>query len=82
MNDFHSLHDIRMIGKTDEYVDRKEHSELNKKKEPHEQMTEKNNHLSSAQEVTYQNDFNKADKASKDEENWMDRNSTKKDIEH
>lgn len=55
---------------------------MNKKKEPHEQMTENNNNLSSAQEVTYQSDFNKADKAAKDIENRMERNSSTKDTEH
>lgn len=35
---------------------------LDKNKQPHEQMTDKNNNLSSAQEVFYQKDFNKADK--------------------
>ncbi|WOV86483.1 YfhE family protein [Sporosarcina oncorhynchi] len=55
---------------------------MNKKREPHEQMTEKNNHLSSAQEVTYQNDFNKADKAAKDVENRMDKNSPSADTEN
>lgn len=34
-----------------------------KHKEPHEQMTDKNNNLSAAQEVTYAKDFTKADKA-------------------
>lgn len=36
---------------------------MDKNKQPHEQMTDKNNNLSSAQEVLYQKDFNKADKA-------------------
>lgn len=37
----------------------------NKKKEPHEQMTDKNNNLSAAQEVEYAKDFTRADKAVK-----------------
>ncbi|MEZ7171831.1 YfhE family protein [Sporosarcina sp. OR05] len=42
---------------------------MDKNKQPHEQMTDKNNNLSSAQEVLYQKDFNKADKAIEQEEN-------------
>lgn len=38
---------------------------MTEKKEPHEMMTEKNNKLSSAQEVEYVDDFKKADKATK-----------------
>lgn len=40
---------------------------LAEKKPPHEQMTDKNNGLSSAQEVLYQEEYKKADKASKKE---------------
>lgn len=36
---------------------------VDKHKGPHEQMTDKNNNLSAAQEVTYAKDFTKADKA-------------------
>lgn len=36
---------------------------MTEKKEPHEMMTEKNNNLSSAQEVEYPSDFKKADNA-------------------
>lgn len=46
---------------------RKEHPKLDKNKEPNKQMTEKNNGLSSAQEVLYQDDYNKAASATKDE---------------
>lgn len=35
----------------------------NEKREPHKHMTDKDNDLSSAQEVTYANDFKRADKA-------------------
>jgi len=35
------------------------------KKEPHEHMTTKNNGLSATQEVLYDDEFRKADKASK-----------------
>ncbi len=44
---------------------------MTENKQPHETLTDKNNNLSSAQEVEYANDFKKADKAaekSKDEE--------------
>ncbi|WP_213421244.1 YfhE family protein [Bhargavaea massiliensis] len=34
-------------------------------KQPHERMTEKNNSLSDTQEVLYQDDFNRADAADK-----------------
>ena len=52
---------------------------MNTKKEPHEQMTEKNNNLKSAQEVHYQKDFNKADKAMKNAmENKNEMNDTKR----
>ncbi|WP_210469333.1 YfhE family protein [Sporosarcina sp. 6E9] len=40
---------------------------MSEKKMPHEKMTEKNNGLSSAQEVTYQNEFKKADNAVKND---------------
>ncbi|QUW21965.1 YfhE family protein [Sporosarcina sp. Marseille-Q4063] len=42
---------------------------MNEKKAPHERMTEKNNGLSSTQEVTYQKEFKKADNAVKNEKN-------------
>ncbi|REB10118.1 YfhE family protein [Sporosarcina sp. BI001-red] len=38
---------------------------MTEKKEPHEMLTEKNNGLSSAQEVEYANDFKKADNSTK-----------------
>ncbi|WP_069201942.1 YfhE family protein [Bhargavaea cecembensis] len=41
---------------------------MNEKKPPHERMTEKNNGLSDTQEVLYQDDFNRADKAAEDEQ--------------
>lgn len=37
------------------------------KKEPHEQMTTKSNGLSATQEVLYDEEFRKADKASKNQ---------------
>ncbi|MER2060621.1 MAG: YfhE family protein [Niallia sp.] len=40
---------------------------MSEKKPPHERMTEKNNGLSSTQEVLYQEEFKKADKAAKNE---------------
>ncbi|MBB6448559.1 hypothetical protein HNR44_000508 [Geomicrobium halophilum] len=39
---------------------------MEENKEPHKQMTDKNNGLNSAQEVTYSEEFKKADKANKD----------------
>ncbi|MDI2588979.1 YfhE family protein [Psychrobacillus sp. NEAU-3TGS] len=36
---------------------------MKSRKEPHEQFTMKNNGLSSMQEVIYQKEFNRADKA-------------------
>ncbi|WP_432355422.1 YfhE family protein [Sporosarcina sp. A2] len=39
---------------------------MTEKKEPHETLTDKNNNLSSAQEVEYASDFKKADNATKD----------------
>ncbi|KAA0965624.1 YfhE family protein [Sporosarcina sp. ANT_H38] len=46
---------------------------MNEKKSPHQEMTEKNNGLSSAQEVLYQEEYKKADnvvkKADKDSDN-------------
>jgi len=39
---------------------------MDKKREPHEKMTTKSNGLSSTQEVLYQEEFKKADSASKD----------------
>ncbi|WP_438313889.1 YfhE family protein [Sporosarcina sp. FA9] len=38
------------------------------KRSPHERMTDKNNGLSSAQEVLYQEEFKKADKIKEGEE--------------
>ena len=40
---------------------------MSEKKPPHEQMTDKNNGLSSAQEVLYQEEYKKADKVAKNE---------------
>jgi hypothetical protein len=37
---------------------------MSERKPPHQQMAEENNGLSSAQEVLYNEEFNKADKAS------------------
>ncbi|SIT88536.1 YfhE family protein [Edaphobacillus lindanitolerans] len=44
---------------------------MNEKKPPHERMTEKDNGLTDTQEVLYQDDFNRADKATgkEDQEN-------------
>lgn len=39
---------------------------MNEEKEPHKQMTEKNNDLNSTQEILYQKEFNKADEIIKD----------------
>ncbi|MDW0111303.1 YfhE family protein [Sporosarcina aquimarina] len=36
-------------------------------KQPHEKLTDKNNHLSSAQEVEYANEFKRADEAAESE---------------
>ena len=36
---------------------------MSEEKQPHEMLTDKNNNLSSAQEVEYAEDFKKADKA-------------------
>ena len=47
---------------------------MNEKKAPHERMTEKNNGLSSAQEVTYQKEFKKADNAVKNEKKAQNQN--------
>ncbi|MFC4408882.1 YfhE family protein [Chungangia koreensis] len=40
---------------------------MSENKKPHEQITDKNNGLTSAQEVTYPNDFKRADEAEKEE---------------
>lgn len=40
---------------------------MTEKREPHERMTDKNNGLTSAQEVLYNEEFDKADKAAKSE---------------
>ena len=45
---------------------------MSEKKPPHERMTEKNNGLSSTQEVLYQEEFKKADKAAKNEDENKD----------
>lgn len=50
--------------------------QMNEKKPPHEQLTEKNNGLSSAQEVLYQEEFKKADKV--DEKEDKDRENNQK----
>ena len=51
-------------------VKHKEVNQLtNEKKAPQNPMTEKNNGLSSAQEVTYQDEFKKADNIVNDEKN-------------
>ncbi|MGN7386179.1 YfhE family protein [Sporosarcina sp. SAFN-015] len=42
---------------------------MNQKKEPHERLTERNNGLSSTQEVLYTKEFKSADKAAKEDEN-------------
>lgn len=50
---------------------------MSEKKPPHEQMTDKNNGLTSAQEGSYQQVFNKADKTAKEEDDM--RTKLKKD---
>ena len=40
---------------------------MTKKKPPHEQLTDKNNGLSSTQEVLYQEEYREADKVTKKE---------------
>ena len=42
---------------------------MSEKRPPHMQMTDKNNGLSSAQEVLYQEEYKKADKVAKSEKN-------------
>ncbi|WJY28395.1 MULTISPECIES: YfhE family protein [Sporosarcina] len=41
---------------------------MEEKKQPHETLTDKNNELSSAQEVEYASDFKKADRAAEQED--------------
>ncbi|MHA6258480.1 YfhE family protein [Sporosarcina sp. CAU 1771] len=56
-------HDFRLIGKPNGCINTERSLQyMHKKKEPHKQMTEKNNNLTSTQEVLYQEVFNKADK--------------------
>jgi len=50
---------------------------MNEKKPPHEQMTVKNNGLTSEQEVLYQEEFKKADKVGEQEKKGKE--NTKKD---
>ncbi|HJF34146.1 MAG TPA: YfhE family protein [Sporosarcina psychrophila] len=50
---------------------------MTEKKPPHEQLTEKNNGLSSEQEVLYQEEYKKADKVAENEN--KDRENNKKD---
>ncbi|MEK5069973.1 YfhE family protein [Sporosarcina sp. FSL K6-1508] len=50
---------------------------MTEKKPPHEQLTEKNNELSSEQEVLYQEEYKKADKVAENEN--KDRENNKKD---
>ena len=40
---------------------------MTEKREPHERMTDKNNGLTSAQEVLYNEEFDKADKVAENE---------------
>lgn len=49
---------------------------MSEKKEPHKQMTDKNNGLSSTQEVLYADDYKKADKVAKSTENRKKNDST------
>lgn len=42
---------------------------MSEEKQPHETLTDKNNGLSSAQEVLYAEEFKKADKAGEEEKN-------------
>lgn len=42
---------------------------MSEKRPPHQQLTDKNNGLSSTQEVLYQEEFKKADKVAKNEKN-------------
>lgn len=46
-------------------IESEENLKMTDKRQPHEQMTEKNNGLSSAQEVLYDKEFQKADNAEK-----------------
>jgi YfhE-like protein len=46
----------------------KERVQMTEKKPPHEQLTDRNNGLSSTQEVLYQEEYRKADKAAKNDE--------------
>lgn len=48
---------------------------MSEKKPPHERMTERNNGLSSAQEVLYAEEFKKADNATKNEKKETDQNT-------
>ena len=51
---------------------------MNKKREPHERMTDKNNGLSSTQEVLYNEEFKRADNAAKDDKKTMNVNTEEK----
>jgi len=42
---------------------------MNRKKEPHERLTERNSGLRATQEVLYAKEFKSADKAAKEDEN-------------
>ncbi|PIC64249.1 YfhE family protein [Sporosarcina sp. P13] len=47
---------------------------MSEKKEPHKTLTDKNNGLSSAQEVLYAKDFKKADQAAEKDHNQKSHN--------
>ena len=51
---------------------------MTEKKPPNERMTDKNNGLSSAQEVLYDEEFNKADSVTKNENEEKDKDNKKK----
>lgn len=56
-----------LTGKTNNRTSLREANTMTENKKPHETLTDKNNNLSSAQEVEYANDFKKADKATEDQ---------------
>lgn len=51
--------------------------QMTDKRQPHEHMTEKNNGLTSAQEVLYDEEFQKADQAGKKENKEKNTNTKK-----
>ena len=51
---------------------------VTEKRPPHERMTDKNNGLSSTQEVLYDEEFNKADAATKNKKEEKDKDKDNK----